>query len=206
MFPDSERSPMKEKTPPPAESSEGPLKGLKEYLGEYQMDSVFVREEGMDDPWTFFLHDGGQVTGRIAANEAYEFQRVGADGSQEKTHKVKVNFLCRESDQGEVLKQMKRAEKVNAEAEGPHFCPRYRHHIKNKSLYPLMNRKEVLFFTLLGGEVLRGVVQGFSRFEIFLRMKRGIPVVILRHAVLDVRDKRNQSYLKKAVEKTGKYW
>jgi sRNA-binding regulator protein Hfq len=189
-----------------AETPENPLKGLREYLKENQMTSVIARENGKGSTWTFSLHDERRVSGRITCNETYEFTLAGPDGSEEKIHKVNVNFFCSESDQVQVLKQVKQADKEKKGSEGPHFSPRYRHHVKNKSLYPLMNRQEVLFFTLLGGEVLRGVIKEFSRFEINLHMKRGVPVIILRHSILDVRDKKNQCFLKKVVEKTGKFW
>ena len=188
------------------ESSDNPLEGLKAYLEEHQFDSVFVRENGKDALWCLFLFKDRNVVGKITENETYEFQLVTPDGPSEKIHKVNVNFLCPEFNLKEVMTQMKRVAKGKKEIEGPHFSPHFRNHIKNKSLFPLMNRKEVLFFTLLGGEVLRGIIDGFSRFEIYLNMKRGTPVVILRHAVLDVRDKKNQSYLKKVVHKRGKYW
>ena len=183
-----------------------PLEGFKEYLAEHQGDSVFEREKGKDSSWCVFLHCGGEAVGRIEQNEAFEFQLRDPQGALQKLHKVKVNFLCLASDREEVLRQTKRIEAVAARTEGPHFLPRFRHHIKNKSLFPLMSRREVLFFTLLNGELLRGVIAGFSKYEIYLHLKRGCPVVILRHAVMDVKDKRNRSYLKKAVEKTGKYW
>ena len=63
-----------------------------------------------------------------------------------------------------------------------------------------------LFFTLLGGNVLRGIITGFSRYEINLSMKGGVPVVIMRHAVFDVKDKKDRSFLKKEVEKSRQYW
>ncbi len=197
---------MPERSPKPQQETEAPLEGLKQYLGEHQLDSVFDRESGKDGSWVLFLHENKQVAGKITENETYEFQLLVPDGSLEKIHKVKVNYLCKETDLAEVLKQVKKAGEQKPGTEGPHFSPRYRHHIKNKSLYPLMNRKEVLFFTLLGGEVVRGIIEGFSRFEIYLNMKRGVPVILLRHAILDVRDKKDRSYLKKAVEKSGKYW
>ena len=191
---------------PPTEGQDNPLAGLKEYLLEHQMDSVFEKECVQGGVWTLFLHDGRRLTGTVSGNDKYEFDLSTPDGLSERIHKVHVNILCREPDAAEVLKQLKSVANPPEEPEGPHFHPRYRHHIKNKTLYPLMNRKEVLFFTMLRGEVLRGVVQGFSRYEISLSMKRGVPVVLLRHAVLDVRDKKDRSYLKKAVEKAGKYW
>ena len=189
-----------------AELVETPLQGLKAYMKEHQMDSIFERENGSDSVWCLFLHDGRCVTGTISENEKYEFVLTDAEGAAEKIHKVNVSFLCREQDRSDVIKQMKARQVEEDKIEGPHFSPRYRHHVKNKSLYPLMNRREVLFFKMLGGQVLRGVVTEFSRFEVFLNMKRGVPVVILRHAVLDLRDKKNRSYLKTVVEKDKKYW
>ena len=185
---------------------DNPLEGFKEYLEEHQNDSLFVRESGKETNWCLVLHDGREVIGQIKKNEPFEIELFTKEGALETVHKVHVNYICPETGREEVLKQVRKDASVADKAEGPHFLPRFRHHIKNKSLFPLMNRREVLYFTLLHGEVLRGIVNGFSRYEIGLSMKRGVPVVILRHAVFDVKDKKERSYLKKAVEKTGEYW
>ena len=183
-----------------------PLEGLQDYLTDHQKDSVFDREDGKDSSWCLFLHGDERKRGRIRSNETYEIELLTQDGETEKIHKVNVKMLCAASKEEEVLGRLKTNEALKETPEGPHFGPRYRHHIKNKSLFPLMNRKEVLFFSTLEGEVLRGVVSGFSRFEIELSMKGGVSVVLLRHAIFDVRDKKGRSYSKEAVEKTGKYW
>lgn len=81
----------------------------------------------------------------------------------------------------------------------PIIFPKNRHYIKNKTLFPLMQQREVLFFTLLEGEIIRGVVLAFSRYDLTVGLKGGIPVVVLRHAVLDVRDKKGRCYLKSHV-------
>jgi len=183
-----------------------PLEGLRDYLAAHQKDSVFAREAGRDTSWCLFLHGGERKTGRIQSDQTYEVDLLTHEGVVDRIHKVKVKLLCEAPKQEEVRKRLRSDDALKAAPEGPHFGPRYRHHIKNKTLYPLMNRQEVLFFTTLEGEVIRGVLTGFSRFEIYLSMKGGIPVVLLRHAVFDVRDKKGQSYLKQAVEKRGKYW
>jgi len=183
-----------------------PLKGLEAYLEEHKQDSIFDRENGSESAWCLFLHGGKEAAGRIKDNETYEFNLVSKEGSLEKTHKVHVHYLCPESMRDQAMEQRKKDDAVAGKSEGPHFVPRFRHHIKNKSLFPLMNRREVLFFTLLGGDVLRGIITGFSRHEINFSMKGGVPVVIMRHAVFDVKDKKDRSFLKKEVEKTGQYW
>lgn len=183
-----------------------PLAGLPEYLKEHEKDSVFEREAGKESSWSLFLHGNQRRKGRIRKNHTYEFDLLTEQGSVEQIHKVNVKMLCEASKEEEVLQRLKTNEALRSTPEGPHFGPRYRHHIKNKTLFPLMNRKEVLFFSTLEGEVLRGVITGFSRFEINLSLKGGVPVVLLRHAVFDVVDKKGRSYKKEAVEKTGKYW
>jgi sRNA-binding regulator protein Hfq len=85
------------------------------------------------------------------------------------------------------------------------YSTKGRHFIKNKSLYPLMLDREVLFITLLEGEILRGVIQAFNRYEIQLSLKTGLPVTILRHALYDVRNKKGRSFLK-SVQNTQKDW
>jgi len=183
-----------------------PLAGLQDYLKIHQKDSIFDREAGKESSWCLFLHGDERKTGKIQCDQTYEIDLVTQGGAVEKIHKVNVKILCEASKEEEVLKRLKTNEALKGTPEGPHFGPRYRHHIKNKSLFPLMNRKEVLFFSTLEGEVLRGVVTGFSRFEVNLSMKGGVSVVLLRHAIFDVRDKKGRSYSKEAVEKVGKYW
>ena len=183
-----------------------PLAGLQDFLQAHQKDSVFDREVGKESSWCLFLHGDERKKGKIQNDQTYEIDLVTQGGVVEKIHKVNVKMLCEASKEEEVLGRLKTNEALKGAPEGPHFGPRYRHHIKNKSLFPLMNRKEVLFFSTLEGEVLRGVVTGFSRFEISLSMKGGVSVVLLRHAIFDVRDKKGRSYSKEAVEKTGKYW
>jgi hypothetical protein len=59
-----------------------------------------------------------------------------------------------------------------------------------------MQQREVLFFTLLEGEVIRGLVLAFSRYDLTIGLKGGIPIAVLRHSVLDVRDNKGRCYLK----------
>jgi sRNA-binding regulator protein Hfq len=189
-----------------AAEEENPLAGLEDYLAAHQRDSIFAREAGGEASWCLFLHGDQRRKGKILGDETYEIRFVTQEGVTEKIHKVNVKMLCEAANEEEVLGRLKTNEALKEAPEGPHFGPRYRHHMKNKTLYPLMNRREVLFFTTLEGEVLRGIVTGFSRFEINLSMKGGVSVVLLRHAVFDVRDKKGRSYTKAAVEKAGKYW
>ena len=63
-----------------------------------------------------------------------------------------------------------------------------------------MEERTVLFFTLLEGEIIRGLVTAFSRYDLTVSLKGGVSVVVMRHAVLDVRDKKGRCYLKACIE------
>ena len=68
-----------------------------------------------------------------------------------------------------------------------------------------MKGKQVLFFTMLEGELIKGIISDFSRYDITVNLKGGIPVTILRHAVYDLRDKEGQCFLK-SFQETKRDW
>ena len=176
---------------------------LEAYLKVHAKDSLFEGEAGKETGWCFFLHGNLERTGRLLQNETYECLLVTEEGSSEKMHKVRVKFACPALVREEVKRQTGLNEEVQKKGEGPHFLPRYRHVVPDQSLHEFMQNREVLFFTLLEGEILRGLVTGFSAYEISLSMKGQVPVVLLRHALFDVRDKKGRSYLRKAQAKTA---
>ena len=122
----------------------------------------------------------------------------GGDGLLAKTD-IKIIYLDNLSESVRPL--LKTDEKIRNLSLEPIIPPSKRHHIKNKTLFPLMKERHLLFFTLLEGEIVRGIVAGFNRYEITVNLKGGVPVTILRHAVYDLRDKRKRCFLKSSQEK-----
>lgn len=179
---------------------------LERYRKEHEGDSIFEKECGSGAAWCFFLHGQKQLTGTIVRNEKFECDVADSQGVEQRIHKVRVKFACPAGVTEEVERLLERNETVAARKEGPHFLPKYRHPIEDRVLFDFMNSRQVLFFTMLEGEVLRGILRGFSKHEIRLGMKRDVFVVLLRHGVYDVRDKRGRSYRKKsrAQESAGK--
>ncbi|HKI48129.1 MAG TPA: hypothetical protein VKA69_02310, partial [Desulfobacteria bacterium] len=112
---------------------------------------------------------------------------------------VKILYPIEISDK--VRSLIKEDPKVSKLSLEPIIAPALRHHIKNKSLFPLIKERQVVFFTLLEGEIIKGLITGFSRYEITCSLKGGLPVTILRHAVYDLRDKKGRSFLKSYQEK-----
>ena len=121
-------------------------------------------------------------------------------GEEEEIPKLHVKFLYPKKYEEELKKLIKRDPRFKENKSTPIRTPSKRNHIKNKTLYPLMTGKTLLFFATLEGEVLGGIIGGFTRYEVTILGKKGIPVTLLRHAVYDLRDMRKKCYLKRAVE------
>jgi len=173
---------------------------LTQYLKENYNKSIFDRMEKDGEVWTLHLYGNRVVSGQVKTNKKYDIIFQPETGKEEEIPKHDIKFLCLK-DYEEVLKKRIRTDKKIREKKlEPIINPKKRYHIKNKTLFPLMKDKTLLFFTTLEGDVCGGIIGGFTRYEILLLGKKGIPMTLLRHAVYDARDKRKKCYLKKAVE------
>jgi len=172
------------------------LKGLREYLDSHYEVSVFNTALESDQPWCFHLHGKRIVTAKIQKIFTYDVKLVDTRGTPEIIPKVHVKFLYPETYADPMAKLLKVNKKVATLRMDPLFSPHLRHFIKNKSIFPLMMTKQVLFFTTLEGDVIRGLVAEFSRYDIQVSLKGPIPITLLRHSIYDVRDKKDRCYLK----------
>ena len=179
----------------------GYLSGLQEYLDEAYNISVFDQALDSRQPWELHIHNHRVIKARIIENLKYDV-KVSVDGTDDEVlAKTDIKLMYSEDLSESVIPLLKTDKKIRDLGLEPIIPPRKRYHIKNKSLFPLMKEKIVLFVTLLEGEIVRGVVTGFSRYEITVSLKGGIPVTILRHSIYDMRDKKGRCYLKSFQEK-----
>jgi len=174
--------------------------GFKQYLENNYENSIFDMALNEPSPWVFHLHGQQIVQARLVQNSTYSVC-LSSDAQQEQeVNKTFIKLVYPAAHAGAVTKLIKTDSKVQRQGLEPIVSPKQRHHIKNKTLFPLMQDREVLFFTLLEGEIIRGVVTAFSRYDLTVGLKGGIPVTVLRHGILDVRDKKGRCYLKTHVK------
>lgn len=174
----------------------GHLLGLDAYLAANYEVSVFDKAVASGVPWELHLHGGRAVTATLLENRKWEVMLTAAGREKEELQKIQVKYLY-PAQQGRSVKPLiKTDKKVKDLALGPILSPRGRYFIKNKSLFPLMKEGEVLFFTLLEGEIIKGILSDFSRYDITMNLKGGLPLTILRHSIYDVRNKKGRSFLK----------
>jgi hypothetical protein len=174
----------------------GQLLGLQEYLDAEDANSIFDPAVETQKSWRLHLHGHRVVNARIVENLVFDI-KVDIEGQgQEDLSKVQIKFLYPAEIAATVEALIKTDAKVKALALEAIIKPQDRHFVKNKTLFPLMKEKQVVFFTLLEGEIIRGVVTAFSRYDITLGLKGGTPITILRHSIYDLRDKKGRCLLK----------
>jgi len=183
----------------------GYLSGLQEYLDKAYNISIFDQALASNQLWQMHIHSHRIVKVRILENLKYDLN-LDIDGVGDETlPKTHVKLLYSEDLAGSVTPLVKTDKKVRDLTLEPIPSPRERYHIKNKSLFPLMEEKTVVFFTLLEGEIIKGIIAGFSRYELTVNMKGEIPVTILRHSIYDLRDKKGRSFMK-SFQETHRDW
>jgi hypothetical protein len=183
----------------------GFLSGLQEYLDDNYHKSVFDQAFESRETYEFHLHGHRIVQARVLESLKYDLKIGTSETGEEHLPKTGVKLVYPAAISDAVRPLLKVDRKVRDLHLEPIIPARLRHHIKNKSLFPLMKERQVVFFTLMEGEVVKGLVTDFTRYEITVSLKGGIPVVVLRHGVVDLRDKKGRCFLKSSQE-THRDW
>ena len=173
------------------------LSGFSEYRKANQNKSIFQTAMASDTIWCIHLYGQDPVTAKIVGIDTYEITIDSEETGQSIIKKLFVKFLypveMKDKIQSLLKKKDKKVKKLNLELTEN---LKERNFIKNKTLYPLMKEREVVFFTLLDGDIIRGIIQDFSMFDITVGLKGGIPLTFLRHCIHDVRNKAGRCFLK----------
>lgn len=169
---------------------------VKEYLATAQPPSIFDELVQNGAAALFHRCDTTDCVGTVTKNDLYDLTFRPADaaeGAPEATlSKVNILYVCRPEDRTAIARQTKDP----LRAAEPLRSPAGRYHIKNKTLYPLMTDRAVVFLTLLDNTVVRGLITGFNRYEIRVSLKGDVPIVALRHGILAAQTKEGRSILR----------
>jgi hypothetical protein len=172
------------------------LKGFREYLDDNYVYSIFDTALNQQDYWTFHLHEHQLLSAKVTQNLIYDVELSDRNQLVRTIPKTEIKLLYPSDLSSTIKKNIKSDKNVKKLNLQPIISARPRYHIKNKTLYVLMKERQVIYFTLLEGEILRGLIAAFTRYDITVHLKGGIPVTLMRHSIYDLKDKRNRCYLK----------
>ena len=181
------------------------LAGLNDYLINKYPNATLDEAVVSQGLYCLHLHGGTIVQGSITANTTYDIEVTTPEGNRRELPKIQIKMLYPAEYAHRVQAHITIDEALQSQGLDPIVAVRQRNFIKNKTLFVLMREQEALSFTLLEGEILQGCIQSFSRYEITLSLNDQETVVVLRHAILDVRNKQGSCFLK-ASQQTLRDW
>ena len=109
----------------------------------------------------------------------------GADA--EEVHKLTLKFAYQPDDWKKVRKSIKSNKEVAAQGLEPAKRPQDRYTCSDRRLFGYVDNEREVVVTLVDGDVLRGVVSWFSRYEFGLKVKGDVEVTVFRHSLHDLK-------------------
>lgn len=132
------------------------------------------------------LHDGRTLAGTVELVEPYTF-RVAAEGTEpEDVHKLQAKYAYNPSDWKKVKKAVRQDKEVAKQPAEPAVRPQDRYSCSDRRLFGYLDQGTEVVATLLDGDVLRGTVGWFSRYEFGLGVRGDIEVTVFRHSLHDL--------------------
>jgi hypothetical protein len=178
------------------------LSGFTEYRKENQGKSIFNTAMDSGTDWCLHLHGVPSMIGRVVEVDTYYIVVQPSEAGRTELKKLSVKYLYPVTEQEKIQPLIKKLDKkVKKMNLSPLISTKGRTFVKNKTLYPLMKEREVMFFTLLEGDIIRGMILNFSMFDITMGLKGGVPLTFLRHSIYDVRNKAGHCFLKSVQDK-----
>ena len=131
---------------------------------------------------TLALMDGTMPRGSIETVAPYTITFESGDETVE-LHKLKIKYSYAPGDWKKVKKGVRyEAKKPETEVE-PSERPQDRYSCSDRRLFGYLDSKQEIAATLLGGDVMRGHITWFSRYEFGLVLRSGVELTVFRHAL-----------------------
>lgn len=138
---------------------------------------------------SYSLHGGRVIEGRVVAVEPYQARlKANESGVVEDIHKLQFKYACASADVSRVAKLMSRDPELTANPKAPILRPQDRYSISDKRLFQISDQSLTMEATLLEGELFKGSLDWFGRFELGFTLTDGSTKVhLFRHALNRVR-------------------
>ena len=180
------------------------LLGFKETISKIKGKSAFDTILASKQKWCFYLVDGKIITGILEKVEPYEVFINTDDGLLE-LKKLVIEFVFPMALREKITPLISVDEEIAEQKIEPTEDRKIRHHIKNRTLYPLIIEHDNITVTFYSGKKLTGQLVSFTTYEILLTLGPKLPVVILRHAVFSAFSSNGMNMLKE-VQQQEKMW
>ena len=156
--------------------------------------SILLGSVETGEPVVVALHGGQRAPGVVQSVRRYDFDFLpqGFDEPIE-IRKLQVKFAYRPADWKALDRALGNDRAREKRPLSPAERPQDRFSLADKRLFQCMDKGQTVAVTLLEGEVIRGKVAWFGRWEFGLRLRGDAEVVIFRHAIAGFSSPDSQS-------------
>jgi sRNA-binding regulator protein Hfq len=140
-----------------------------------------------DGKLALVLHDGRTLKGTVKKLELYQFEFEEDGRPPETIHKLMVMYAYAPGEWKGVKKGIKhdKDKKPAGPEVAPAPRPQDRYSCSDKRLFQYLDRRTEIAVTLLDGDVLRGTITWFGRYEFGLKLRTDAEITVFRHALKD---------------------
>ena len=178
----------------------GYLRDFRDYLKQNYDRDLFQEFKIKQELLKFHLAGQQEVRGKIVNNLVFDFEISDETGKIQRIPKLTVKYFY----PAPLDEKVSLLIDVNSEIADQHLQPiikpHLRNHVKNKTLYPLMKEHEAVIITLYEGEIIRGFIDNFTRYELIVKFNENLHIILLRHAIQLFRTFKGRDLLKKFQE------
>lgn len=159
---------------------------MQEHVEAHHSRSLL--DESLASKASVFLSMHGQrgAEGRVIGVDRYEIQFQEPGKEPETIHKLQLMYGCAAEDRKKMRRLVRYDDARRAAPSGPIEKPQERYTCSNQRLFGYLRDKKTIEVTLLEGDKFSGEVVWIGRFELGLRLKGNVDVVIFRHALAHV--------------------
>jgi len=155
------------------------------HVAEHRERSVLSHALESGSPVLIGLLGARRLEGTITAVDRYEFTLTPKKGEAETVHKVRMKYGV-DLSQGMKARGVVKAPKSSVVAE-PVWKPQERYGVSDKRLYGYLEDEMDVVATTTEQDVVRGRLSWLGRWEFGMTTRKGIEVVLFRHALCDIR-------------------
>lgn len=131
-----------------------------------------------------------RVTGVVTEVGPYEVTVRDEAGAEVKLHKLEIKCAWYADDYKKVRKALRRDKALTDSPKEIARRPQDRYGLSDKRLFRFHDEGTQVDATLVEGEVIRGAIMWFGRYEFAIGVKGESEIVVFRHALADLRSAR----------------
>lgn len=161
---------------------------MQAHRDENRLRSCLDRARESGEPLALAIHGKDKVIGQVLEVAPYSVTVQPEGAEPQEIHKLQLKYAWNPDNWKKIRKGVRTDKDRAREPLAPIERPQDRYTCSDKRLFRYLDEGATVQATLLEGEVLRGTIAWFGRYEFGLQLRTEVEVTVFRHALHDLTD------------------